>query len=123
MGRFRYQATTEAGKQVSGTTSATSIKTAMSGLAEQGYSVSTLRPLVSRRSFRTTLQPAALCRWSWTTADGRAGEVVTVAVRRIAVAEIVPKAVGETVDSSAAQDIGKRPMPQHPHGEIGKFTF
>jgi|1186.fasta_scaffold23452_2 type IV pilus assembly protein PilC len=43
MGRFRYQATTEAGKQVSGTTTATSIKTAMSGLVEQGYNVSTLR--------------------------------------------------------------------------------
>jgi type IV pilus assembly protein PilC len=43
MGRYRYQATTEGGKQVSGTTTATSIKTAMSGLVEQGYSVSTLR--------------------------------------------------------------------------------
>src|SRR3954471_12123049 len=43
MGRFRYQATTEAGKQVNGTTTATSIKTAMSGLVEQGYNVSTLR--------------------------------------------------------------------------------
>jgi type IV pilus assembly protein PilC len=43
MGRYRYQATSEAGKQVSGTTTATSIKTAMSGLVEQGYDVSTLR--------------------------------------------------------------------------------
>jgi type IV pilus assembly protein PilC len=43
MGRYRYQATTEAGRQVSGTTTATSIKTAMSGLVEQGYDVSTLR--------------------------------------------------------------------------------
>jgi type IV pilus assembly protein PilC len=43
MGRFRYQATTEAGKRVSGTTTATSIKTAMAGLVEQGYDVSTLR--------------------------------------------------------------------------------
>jgi len=43
MGRFRYQATTEEGKQVSGVTTATSIKTAMSGLVEQGYDVSTLR--------------------------------------------------------------------------------
>jgi type IV pilus assembly protein PilC len=43
MGRFRYQATTEAGDRVSGTTTATSIKTAMSGLVEQGYDVSTLR--------------------------------------------------------------------------------
>jgi type IV pilus assembly protein PilC len=43
MGRYRYQATTEAGKEVSGTTTATSIKTAMSGLVEQGYNVSTLR--------------------------------------------------------------------------------
>src|SRR3954464_6226416 len=43
MGRFRYQATTDGGKQVSGVTQATSIKTAMAGLVEQGYSVSTLR--------------------------------------------------------------------------------
>jgi type IV pilus assembly protein PilC len=43
MGKFRYQATTEAGARVSGTTSATSIKTAMSSLVEQGYDVSTLR--------------------------------------------------------------------------------
>jgi type IV pilus assembly protein PilC len=43
MGRFRYQATTEEGKQVSGVTTATSIKTAMSGLVEQGFDVSTLR--------------------------------------------------------------------------------
>lgn len=43
MGRFRYQATTEAGKKVSGTTTATSIKTAMSSLVEQGYDVATLR--------------------------------------------------------------------------------
>ena len=43
MGRFRYQATTEEGKQVSGVTTATSIKTAMSGLVEQGLDVSTLR--------------------------------------------------------------------------------
>jgi len=43
MGRFRYQATTEEGKRISGTTTATSIKTAMSGLVEQGYDVTTLR--------------------------------------------------------------------------------
>jgi len=43
MGRFRYQATTEEGKRISGVTTATSIKTAMSGLVEQGYDVSTLR--------------------------------------------------------------------------------
>ena len=43
MGRFRYQATTEEGKRISGVTTATSIKTAMSGLVEQGFDVSTLR--------------------------------------------------------------------------------
>jgi type IV pilus assembly protein PilC len=43
MGSYRYQATTEAGKRISGVTQATSIKTAMAGLVEQGYSVSTLR--------------------------------------------------------------------------------
>jgi type IV pilus assembly protein PilC len=43
MGKFRYQATTEAGARVSGVTNATSIKTAMSSLVEQGYDVSTLR--------------------------------------------------------------------------------
>src|SRR5512133_126829 len=43
MGSYRYQATTEGGQKVSGTTTATSIKTAMSGLVEQGYDVSTLR--------------------------------------------------------------------------------
>jgi len=40
---FQYQATTEEGKRISGVTTATSIKTAMSGLVEQGYDVSTLR--------------------------------------------------------------------------------
>src|SRR3954447_3773180 len=54
MGSYRYQATTEAGKRISGVTQATSIKTAMAGLVEQGYSVSTLRPKRNVLQFEIT---------------------------------------------------------------------
>jgi type IV pilus assembly protein PilC len=43
MGKFRYTATTEDGRQIRGTATATSIKTAMSGLVEQGLDVKLLR--------------------------------------------------------------------------------
>jgi type IV pilus assembly protein PilC len=43
MGKFRYTATTEDGRQTRGTATATSIKTAMSGLVEQGLDVKLLR--------------------------------------------------------------------------------
>ena len=43
MGKFRYTATTEDGRQTRGTATATSIKTAMSGLVEQGLDVKQLR--------------------------------------------------------------------------------
>ena len=43
MGKFKYTATTEDGRQTRGTASATSIKTAMSGLVEQGLDVKQLR--------------------------------------------------------------------------------
>jgi len=44
MASFRYQATTEAGNRTRGVTQATSLKTAMAGLVEQGLNVSQLRP-------------------------------------------------------------------------------
>jgi type IV pilus assembly protein PilC len=43
MGKFKYTATTEDGRQTRGTATATSIKTAMSGLVEQGLDVKQLR--------------------------------------------------------------------------------
>jgi type IV pilus assembly protein PilC len=43
MGKFKYTATTEDGRQTRGTATATSIKTAMSGLVEQGLDVQQLR--------------------------------------------------------------------------------
>jgi type IV pilus assembly protein PilC len=43
MGKFKYTATTEDGRQTHGTATATSIKTAMSGLVEQGLDVKQLR--------------------------------------------------------------------------------
>jgi type IV pilus assembly protein PilC len=43
MAKYRYQATTEEGQRIHGVAQATSIKTAMAGLVEQGYDVSTLK--------------------------------------------------------------------------------
>ena len=43
MGKFRYTATTEDGRSTHGTATATSIKTAMAGLVEQGLDVKQLR--------------------------------------------------------------------------------
>jgi type IV pilus assembly protein PilC len=43
MGKFKYTATTEDGRSTHGTATATSIKTAMSGLVEQGLDVKQLR--------------------------------------------------------------------------------
>jgi type IV pilus assembly protein PilC len=43
MGKFKYTATTEDGRPTRGTATATSIKTAMSGLVEQGLDVKQLR--------------------------------------------------------------------------------
>jgi type IV pilus assembly protein PilC len=43
MGKFRYQATTEDGHKTHGVATATSIKTAMAGLVEQGLDVTQLR--------------------------------------------------------------------------------
>jgi len=43
MGKFRYQAVTEDGRKTSGVATATSIKTAMAGLVEQGFDVKQLR--------------------------------------------------------------------------------
>src|SRR6476661_10292284 len=54
MGKFRYQATTEAGSRTRGITEATSIKTAMAGLVEQGLDVSQLREKRSVLKFEIT---------------------------------------------------------------------
>jgi type IV pilus assembly protein PilC len=43
MGKFRYQAITEDGRKTHGVATATSIKTAMAGLVEQGFDVQHLR--------------------------------------------------------------------------------
>ena len=43
MAKYRYHATTEEGQRIHGVAQATSIKTAMAGLVEQGYDVSTLK--------------------------------------------------------------------------------
>ncbi len=54
MAKFSYQATTEAGQSTRGVASATSIKTAMSGLVEQGFTVSQLKPKRSVLKFEIT---------------------------------------------------------------------
>ncbi|TMK33701.1 MAG: type II secretion system F family protein, partial [Actinobacteria bacterium] len=54
MARFRYQGTTEAGNRTRGVTRATSLKTAMAGLVEQGFTVSQLKPKRSVLKFEIT---------------------------------------------------------------------
>ncbi len=54
MASFRYQATTEAGNRTRGVTQATSLKTAMAGLVEQGFTVSQLKPKRSVLKFEIT---------------------------------------------------------------------
>src|SRR6266576_1836617 len=54
MARFRYQGTTEAGNRTRGVTQATSLKTAMAGLVEQGFTVSQLKPKRSALKFEIT---------------------------------------------------------------------
>ena len=54
MARFRYQGTTEAGNRTRGVTQATSLKTAMAGLVEQGFTVSQLKPKRSVLKFEIT---------------------------------------------------------------------
>jgi type IV pilus assembly protein PilC len=54
MAKFRYQATTEAGNKSRGVATATSLKTAMAGLVEQGFTVSQLKPKRSVLKFEIT---------------------------------------------------------------------
>ena len=54
MAKFRYQATTEAGGRTRGVAQATSLKTAMAGLVEQGFTVSQLKPKRSVLKFEIT---------------------------------------------------------------------
>jgi len=54
MASFRYQATTEAGNRTRGVTQATSLKTAMAGLVEQGFTVSQLKPKRNVLKFQIT---------------------------------------------------------------------
>src|SRR5205814_5736512 len=54
MASFRYQGTTEAGNRTRGVTQATSLKTAMAGLVEQGFTVSQLKPKRSVLKFEIT---------------------------------------------------------------------
>src|SRR2546427_8255390 len=54
MAKFRYQATTEAGSRTRGVATATSLKTAMAGLVEQGFTVSQLKPKRSVLKFQIT---------------------------------------------------------------------
>jgi type IV pilus assembly protein PilC len=54
MASFRYQATTEAGNRTRGVTQATSLKTAMAGLVEQGLTVSQLKPKRNVLKFEIT---------------------------------------------------------------------
>jgi len=54
MASFRYQATTEAGNRTRGVTQATSLKTAMAWLVEQGFTVSQLKPKRSVLKFEIT---------------------------------------------------------------------
>src|SRR5437762_844316 len=54
MAKFRYQATTEAGSRTRGVATATSLKTAMAGLVEQGFTVSQLKPKRNVLKFEIT---------------------------------------------------------------------
>ena len=54
MAKFRYQATTEAGSRTRGVATATSLKTAMAGLVEQGFTVSQLKPKRNALKFQIT---------------------------------------------------------------------
>src|SRR5438046_4723006 len=54
MARFRYQGTTEAGNRTRGVTQATSLKTAMAGLVEEGFTVSQVKPKRSVLKFEIT---------------------------------------------------------------------
>jgi type IV pilus assembly protein PilC len=54
MAKFRYQATTETGTKARGVATATSLKTAMAGLVEQGFTVSQLKPKRSVLKFEIT---------------------------------------------------------------------
>jgi type IV pilus assembly protein PilC len=54
MAKFRYQATTEAGSRTRGVATATSLKTAMAGLVEQGFTVSQLKPKRNPLKFEIT---------------------------------------------------------------------
>lgn len=54
MAKFRYLATTETGTKARGVATATSLKTAMAGLVEQGFTVSQLKPKRSVLKFEIT---------------------------------------------------------------------
>src|SRR6476661_6914794 len=54
MAKFKYLATTETGTRARGVATATSLKTAMSGLVEQGFTVSQLKPKRSVLKFEIT---------------------------------------------------------------------
>ena len=54
MAKFKYLATTEAGSRAHGVATATSLKTAMAGLVEQGFTVSQLKPKRSVLKFEIT---------------------------------------------------------------------
>ena len=54
MAKFKYLATTEAGGRARGVAQATSLKTAMAGLVEQGFTVSQLKPKRSVLKFEIT---------------------------------------------------------------------
>src|SRR6476620_8274534 len=54
MAKFRYLGTTETGTRARGVATATSLKTAMSGLVEQGFTVSQLKPKRSVLKFEIT---------------------------------------------------------------------
>jgi len=54
MAKFSYQATTETGAKARGVATATSLKTAMAGLVEQGFTVSQLKPKRSVLKFEIT---------------------------------------------------------------------
>jgi type IV pilus assembly protein PilC len=54
MAKFKYLATTETGTKARGVATATSLKTAMAGLVEQGFNVSQLKPKRSVLKFEIT---------------------------------------------------------------------
>jgi len=54
MAKFKYHATTEAGSRTTGVATATSLKTAMAGLVEQGLTVSQLKPKRNALKFEIT---------------------------------------------------------------------